>query len=131
MIPVDQAGVPTYDELVLVVREDEAHTRRPGPARLPAGAHAGEREVRADPAAAAALLVKANPSLEPKLQLESIEQTLPAALPAERERALRLAGTLGVGRVRRAGCSRTGCSSTTPDAGLPPFTNEFLPGQGI
>ena len=38
--------------------------------------------MRANPAAAAALLVKANPSLEPKLQLASIEQTLPAALPA-------------------------------------------------
>src|SRR5450759_4025540 len=27
VIPVDQAGVPSYDELVLVVRDDEAHTR--------------------------------------------------------------------------------------------------------
>ena len=27
VIPVDRAGVPTYDELVLVVREDEARTR--------------------------------------------------------------------------------------------------------
>ena len=43
----------------------------------------GENEVRANPAAAAALVVKANPSLEPKLQLASIEQTLPAALPSQ------------------------------------------------
>ena len=27
VIPVDRAGVPSYDELVLAVREDEAHTR--------------------------------------------------------------------------------------------------------
>ena len=73
----------------------------------------GEREVRADPAAAAALVVKANPSLEPKLQLESIKQTLPAALPAKR--ATRSAGRTPLrGRRSAAGCSRTGCSRTTP-----------------
>ena len=36
-IPVDQAGVPTYDELVLVVRQRGAHAG-PGPPGLPAGA---------------------------------------------------------------------------------------------
>ena len=132
VIPVDQAGVPTYDELVLVVREDEARTDGQDLRAFLQALTRGEHEVRANPAAAAALVVKANPSLEPKLQLESIKQTLPAAQPAKREQALRLAGTRRRGPRSATGCTRTGCCATNPGtAGLPPFTNEFLPGQGI
>ncbi len=99
-IPINQAGVPSYDELVLVVREDEAHTRGQDLRAFLQALTRGEREVRADPAASAALLVKENPSLEPKLQLESIRQTLPAARAGRLRRPVRLAGTLGVGVVR-------------------------------
>ena len=81
-IPIDQAGVPTYNELVLVVREEQARTDGQDLRAFLQALTRGERAVRADPAAAAALLVKANPSLEPKLQLASIQQTLPAALPS-------------------------------------------------
>ena len=130
MIPIDQAGVPTYDELVLVVREDEARTRgqdlRAFMQALTQGEQAGARR----PAAAAALLVRANPSLEAKLQLESIEQTLPAALPAPR-------ATPTAGRQPAAwaafGSWMTRARTAQPQpqrAGLQPFTNEFLPGPG-
>ena len=100
VIPVDQAGVPTYDELVLVVRENEARTRGQDLRAFLQALSRGEREVRADPAAAAALVVKANPSLQRKLQLESIRQTLPAAAAAAGQ-ALRLAGSDGLGALRR------------------------------
>ncbi len=83
VIPVDQAGVPTYNELVLVVRESEAHSDGQDLRAFLQALTRGEHEVRANPAAAAALIDRANPSLEPKLQLESIEQTLPAALPTQ------------------------------------------------
>ena len=82
VIPINQAGVPSYDELVLVVREDEARSRGQDLRAFMQALTRGEREVRADPQAAADLMVKANPSLEPKLQLESIRQTLPATTPA-------------------------------------------------
>ncbi len=82
VIPVNQAGVPPYDELVLVVREDEARGRGQDLRAFMQALTRGEHAVRANPQAAAALVVKANPSLEPKLQLESIRQTLPAATPA-------------------------------------------------
>ena len=129
-IPIDRAGVPQYDELVLVVREDEA--RRDGQdlrAFLQALTR-GEREVRADPAAAAALLVKANPSLEPKLQLASVEQTLPAALPA---------GGKPFGHQDSSQWEAFGSwmlahgllHHNPNSTGLPPFTNEFLPGEGL
>ena len=131
VIPIDQAGVPSYDELVLVVREEEARSRGQDLRAFMQALTRGEREVRANPQAAAELMVKANPSLEPKLQLESIRQTLPAALPANAERSIWLAGTVRVGDASATGCSRTGCSRITRTAALPPFTNEFLPGQGI
>jgi putative hydroxymethylpyrimidine transport system substrate-binding protein len=129
VIPVDQAGVPTYDELVLVVREDEAHRRGQDLRAFLQALTQGEREVRADPAAASGLLVKANPSLDAKLQLESIKQTLPAAQPA---------GDKPFGWQAPAAWAAFASWMTShgllkhdPNAGLPPFTNEFLSGQGI
>jgi len=128
-IPVDAAGVPSYNELVLVVREDEARTRGQDLRAFLQALTRGENEVRASPAAAAALVVKANPSLEPKLQLASIEQTLPAALPG---------GGKPYGWQSPTAWAAFGSWMYShkllvhyPNAGLPPFTNEFLPGQGI
>ncbi len=128
-IPVDQAGVPSYNELVLVVREDEAHTRGQDLRAFLQALTRGEKEVTANPAAAAALVVKANPSLDPKLQLTSIEQTLPAALPG---------GGKPYGWQSPTAWAAFGSWMFShkllvhyPNAGLPPFTNEFLPGQGI
>jgi putative hydroxymethylpyrimidine transport system substrate-binding protein len=130
VIPIDRAGVPTYDELVLVVREDEARNRGQDLRAFMQALTRGERAVRANPRAAAALVVKANPSLEPKLQLESIRQTLPASTPARTSDpygwqepsawASFGAWMLAHGLIRH-----------NPNGGLPPFTNEFLPGQGI
>jgi putative hydroxymethylpyrimidine transport system substrate-binding protein len=128
-IPIDRAGVPTYNELVLVVRETQAHTDGQDLRAFLQALTRGQRAVRADPAAAAALLVKANPSLEPKLQLESIKQTLPAALPA---------GGKPFGFQNPTAWSafgswmfNHGLIHRNPNTVLPPFTNEFLPGEGI
>jgi putative hydroxymethylpyrimidine transport system substrate-binding protein len=129
-IPVDEAGIPTYNELVLVVREVQARTDGQDLRAFLQALTRGERSVRADPAAAAALLVKANPSLEPKLQLASIERTLPAALPTggnpygyQNPTAWTAFGNwmFSHGLLRR----------DPNDTPLPPFTNEFLPGEGI
>jgi putative hydroxymethylpyrimidine transport system substrate-binding protein len=131
VIPVDEAGVPTYDELVLAVREGEAHTDGQDLRAFLQALTRGERAVRTDPAAAAALVVKANPSLEPKLQLESIKQTLPAAQPANASDPFGWQepsawATFGAWMYSH------GLLQHDPDAsGFPPFTNEFLPGQGI
>ena len=130
VIPVDRAGVPTYDELVLVVRADEAHTDGQDLRAFLQALTLGEREVRADPAAAAALVVKANPSLEPKLQLESIRQTLPAALPADTSDPFGWQNPSAWAAFGSWMYSR-GLLEHDPNGGLPPFTNEFLPGQGI
>jgi putative hydroxymethylpyrimidine transport system substrate-binding protein len=130
VIPVDEAGVPSYDELVLVVREEQA--RRDGQdlrAFLQALTR-GESAVRANPGAAAELLVKANPSLQEKLQIESIRQTLPAAQPTNPKDPYgwqEPSAWAGFG----AWMLSQGLVHHNPNGGLPPFTNEYLPGQGI
>lgn len=129
-IPVDRAGVPTYDELVLVVREDEARTRGQDLRAFLQALTRGEHEVRANPAAAAALVVKANPSLEPKLQLTSIEQTLPAMLPAGSGKPYGYQNPTAWAAFGDWMYSHK-LLRHEPNLGLPPFTNEFLPGEGI
>jgi len=132
-IPVDQAGVPNYNELVLVVREEEAHKRGQDLRAFLQALTRGERAVRANPAAAAKLIVAANPSLEAKLQLASIERTLPATLPSGAH-----AGEPYGWQDPTAWAAfgswmlAHGLLSHNPNTtGLPPFTNEFLPGQGL
>ncbi|HEV2973882.1 MAG TPA: ABC transporter substrate-binding protein [Solirubrobacteraceae bacterium] len=129
-IPVDRAGVPSYDELVLVAREDEAHERGQDLRAFLQALTRGEREVRANPAAAAALVVRANPSLEEKLQLASIEQTLPASVPSEAGRPYGWQSPSAWASFGKWMFSRQ-LLKHDPNTALPPFTNEFLPGQGI
>lgn len=131
VIPVDRAGVPTYDELVLVVREDEITSRATDLRAFLQALTRGEQEVRSDPAAAASLIVKANPSAELKLQVASIKATLPATLPADHSKPY--------GWQDQAAWAAFGhwmlvhrLLRTNPNAGTsPPFTNKLLPGQGV
>jgi putative hydroxymethylpyrimidine transport system substrate-binding protein len=131
VIPIDEAGVPNYDELVLVVREQEAHKDGVDLRAFMQALTRGERAVRANPQAAAKLIMAANPSLEAKLQVESIERTLPAAQPAEASRPY---GYQDPAQWQAFGqwMYDKGLLKSDPNAtGLPPFTNEFLPGEGI
>jgi putative hydroxymethylpyrimidine transport system substrate-binding protein len=130
VIPVDRAGVPSYDELVLVARDQQA--RRDGQdlrAFLQALTR-GEREVRSDPAAAASTLLRASPSLDRKLQLESIKQTLPAAVPSEAGKPYGWQSPSAWAAFGSWMFSHK-LLKRDPNIGLAPFTNEFLPGQGI
>jgi putative hydroxymethylpyrimidine transport system substrate-binding protein len=131
VIPVNEAGVPTYNELVLVVREEEARTQGQSLRAFLEALSRGENEVRADPSAAASLIDRANPSLEPKLQLESIKETLPAAVPSQTGKPY---GWQDPSAWERFGAWMFNhrLLKTNPNTGgLPPFTNEFLPGEGI
>ena len=130
VIPVDQAGVPKYDELVLAVRSGEARTRGQDLRAFMQALTRGQSAVRANPAAAASLLKAANPTLEPKLQLESIRQTLPATVPVEAGKPY---GWQDPSAWAAFGdwMYAHGLVKHNPNGGLPPFTNEFLPGQGI
>jgi putative hydroxymethylpyrimidine transport system substrate-binding protein len=130
VIPVDRAGVPTYDELVLVARESQARTDGQDLRAFLQALTRGERAVRADPRAAAATLLAAAPSLDPKLQLESIKQTLPAAVPSEAGEPFGWQSPPAWAAFGNWMFSHK-LVHQDPAIGLPPFTNEFLPGQGI
>jgi len=130
-IPINQAGVPSYDELVLVVREGQALSDGQDLRAFLQALTRGERSVRADPAAAAALVLKANPSLEAKLQLESIKQTLPASQPASASDPFGWQDPSGWASFGNWMYEHGLLKHNPNTSGLPPFTNEFLPGQGI
>jgi putative hydroxymethylpyrimidine transport system substrate-binding protein len=83
VIPVDHAGVPTYNELVLVVRRSELAQHSDQLRQFVQALARGYQAVRANPAVGVGNLVRMNPGLDPKLQLASVRATLPVFFPAE------------------------------------------------
>jgi putative hydroxymethylpyrimidine transport system substrate-binding protein len=82
VIHVENAGVPNYDELVLVTRENEIANRTNLLRRFVQALGRGYEAVRSDPTSAVDALVAANPGLSRKLQLASVTATLAAYFPA-------------------------------------------------
>lgn len=81
VVPVNQLGVPTYDELVLVA-QGKRLADDPESIRLFIAALArGTRAAAKDPKGVTAALLKAEPSLDPKLTLAEVKQTLPLLQP--------------------------------------------------
>jgi putative hydroxymethylpyrimidine transport system substrate-binding protein len=127
IIRMERAGVPTYDELVIVAREADL---RHGGARVRRFLRAlgqGHEALRRDPQNGVRALLQANPDLDPRLQLESVKATLPAFFPPARK---------PFGWMDQAAWARYG--RWMFDNGLvkrPPatgraLTEEFLPGEG-
>ncbi len=82
VIPVQDAGVPTYDELVIVVRENEIANRNNVLRRFVQALGRGYEAVRSNPQAGIDALLSANPSLSRRLQSASVRATLPAFFPS-------------------------------------------------
>ncbi|MEA2453844.1 MAG: putative hydroxymethylpyrimidine transport system substrate-binding protein [Thermoleophilaceae bacterium] len=83
IIRMDQAGVPPYDELVLVANGD-ALARDGDKLRAFIGALSrGVRDLRANPDKAIEGLLEANPDLDPGLQRAAVKVTLPLFVAPE------------------------------------------------
>jgi putative hydroxymethylpyrimidine transport system substrate-binding protein len=82
VIRVDQVGVPTYDELVLVVRRAELANDSDPLREFVQALARGYESVRSDPQAAVANLVRLNPGLDTKFQLAAVKATLPDFFPS-------------------------------------------------
>jgi putative hydroxymethylpyrimidine transport system substrate-binding protein len=128
IIKVDEAGVPTYDELVLVANES-ALERDSGRLRAFIGALArGTRDLERDPDAAIQGLLRANPDLEPKLQREVVKVTLPLFLPPEGK-------PFGYqdpqARQAFAAWARENKLVTKLSDATGTYTNDLLPGAGL
>jgi len=129
VIPVDRAGVPTYNELVVVARRSDLKSDPGKVRRFMRALSAGYERVRDDPARATGQLVAANRDLDPRLQLASVKATLPVFFPTSTKRPF------GYQDAREwvaygAWMLRNDLIKRSPSA-TRAFSNEFLPGQGL
>jgi putative hydroxymethylpyrimidine transport system substrate-binding protein len=128
IIRMEQAGVPTYNELVLVANED-ALERDEGKLRAFITALArGTDDLRRDPDGAIDGLLNANPDLDERLQREALEVTLPLLLPPKGK-------PFGYQDPKQwdeftAWMRENDLLEELPDA-RDAFTNELLPGAGL
>ena len=123
---VDEAGIPPYNELVLVTSETTLRDKRDEIRSFVGALSRGTRLAQRDPALAAAALVKANPGLDKRLALEGTKRT-PFAEPGRQpfgyqdpEQWMRFAEFMKTSRIIKGDVN-------VEEA----FTNELLPGQGL
>jgi putative hydroxymethylpyrimidine transport system substrate-binding protein len=129
VIRMERAGVPTYNELIVVAREADV---REGGARIRRFMRAlgqGAQALRKDPASGVDPLVRANRDLEPRLQTASVKATLPAFFPADASKPVGFMDRAEWSRYA-AWMSRNRLLRNPPDVSRA-LTNEFLPGEGV
>jgi putative hydroxymethylpyrimidine transport system substrate-binding protein len=117
VIRIDQAGVPSYDELVITANERDVRDHPDRIRKFLAGLAAGTRALQADPEAGIRPLLAANRTLDPRLQRASVRATLPYFRPAYMDPARWRAFT--------AFMRRNGLLKLSSPAGA--FTNALLP----
>ena len=83
VVPVDQLGVPTYDELVLVARRSEIDESSEVLRLFISALAKGTADAVADPQAATDVVVAAGQGLDPALTRAEIDATLPLLAQAE------------------------------------------------
>jgi putative hydroxymethylpyrimidine transport system substrate-binding protein len=130
VIHMDQVGVPTYDELVLVTRASELTNHIDVIRRFVQALARGYESVRSDPTAAVANLVKANPSLSRKLQLASVKATLPDYFPAGADAGRPWGWQDQTQWTAYGQWMLAEHLISTPNAFIDASTNELLAGQG-
>ena len=81
VVPVDELGIPTYDELVLVANEDRLEDDPEAISLFIAALERGTLAAAEDPKAATAAVLEAGEGLEPDLTAAEIEATIPLLLP--------------------------------------------------
>jgi putative hydroxymethylpyrimidine transport system substrate-binding protein len=129
VIRMDQVGVPTYDELVVVARKSTVVNHPDELRRFVQALGRGYEAVRRDPQAAVNDLVKANPGLDPGFQLASVKATLPAFFPSDTSKPW---GWMSASRWNAYGQWMLNQHLiSNPNAVVDASTNELLAGQGL
>ncbi|MGI8944658.1 MAG: ABC transporter substrate-binding protein [Thermoleophilaceae bacterium] len=128
IIRVDEAGVPPYNELVLVANEDTVEQDGDRLRAFIAALGRGVEDLRKDPDKAIEGLLESNRDLDPALQREVVRVTLPLFSPPRGK-------PFGYQDPREwatftAWARENEIVSEIPDA-VGAFTNEFLPGSGL
>ena len=129
ILKMDDIGVPTYNELIVVARADDVRDRGPVLRRFMRALARGHQLLRKDVETAVDALVKANPDLDRKLQRAQVKATLPVFFPADDDRPF---GFQDPAEWRRY-AQWMAAKDLLPDTQTAQraFTNEFLPGEGI
>jgi len=129
ILRMDEVGVPTYDELVVVAREADVRSRGPVLRRFMRALARGHEQLRKNIDTGVGALVKANPDLKESLQRAQVEATLPAFFPRDRTKPFGYQN--GRDWQRYAQWLAQNKVIDDPAIGQRAFTNEFLPGEGI
>ncbi len=129
ILRMDELGVPTYNELVIVAREQDVRTRGALLRRFMRALALGHQALRSDIGAAVDALVKANPDLKAKLQRAQVKATLPVFFPDKASQPFGYQDPGAWRRYTRWMVDNKLIPNTT--AANRAFTNEFLPGEGI
>ncbi len=130
IIRMEKAGVPTYNELVIVARQDELDTEGGAKVRRFLRALAqGMKALKQNPATGIDPLLRANRDLDRRLQEASVKATMPVFFPADTSKPF---GYMAPGEWAAYGdwMARNRLLRNPPDAARA-LTDEFLPGQGI
>jgi putative hydroxymethylpyrimidine transport system substrate-binding protein len=128
VIRVDEAGVPTYNELVFAARQDYVGEQGEVVRRFMQALARGAQAMRDDPTTAVDALVAANKDLDRNTQLAMVRKTLPAFFPA----AGKPFGWMDPVEWNRYGdWMYDGKLVSRPPNAARALTDEFLPGQGL
>ena len=128
VIRLDEAGVPTYNELVFAARQDYAGEQGEVIRRFMQALSRGAAAMKADPQVAVDALVAANKDLDAGTEQAQVAKTLPAFFPP----AGKPFGWMDPVAWNRYGewMYENKLVTKPPNAGRA-LTNEFLPGQGL
>jgi putative hydroxymethylpyrimidine transport system substrate-binding protein len=130
VIRMESAGVPKYDELVIVARQDELNSDGGAKIRRFMRALAqGMKSLRQDPSTGITPLLRANRDLDRRLQEASVKATMPVFFPADTSKPF---GYMNPAEWATYGdwMARNRLVRKPPDAARA-LTNEFLPGEGV
>ena len=130
VIRMENAGVPNYNELVIVAREDELTPKGGAKVRRFMRALAqGMKALKQNPNAGIDPLMKANPDLDRRLQEASVKATMPVFFPTDTSKPF---GYMNPAEWATYGdwMARNRLLARPPDAARA-MTNEFLPGEGV
>jgi putative hydroxymethylpyrimidine transport system substrate-binding protein len=129
ILRMDKVGVPTYNELIIVAREQDVRSRGALLRRFMRALARGHDALRDKPAVGVDALRKAEPGLKRDVLSAQVRATLPVFFPANEKRPF---GFQDPAEWRAYGKWMFEHdlidSPTVVDRA---FTNEFLPGQGI
>lgn len=128
IIRMEQVGVPTYNELILVARKDTLAERGDDVRAFVQALARGYEAARADPRVATDALVDAEPDLDRDFALASVRASLPAFFPSDEGKPFGWQEPREWDAYARW-MFENELLDTLPTTGSAAFTNEFLAGQ--